>query len=233
MKQWTQHDARADQLVEAGQFNEQHQSFRSQMTGLDRSQYPASCLTQGQVTTSAMHHTWVFSPWDTGVANAEGEQTVLRADSANTLPEQFRAVNYFNYGSGWRTVFEATLSPFKGGNLLVEWYGNSCTQTMFQWTKNAQYLASSSKYGTHNYHWVGVRILFNGVVVAERLGPAKGMDFFSIVGAQQMPSGPVVMTLQFKPPSAGPDDPYTDTGGDHLCQAHVFGNRVFAIGRFR
>lgn len=227
MKQWTQHDARTDQLVEAGQFNAQHRSFRSQMVGLDRSQYPEGCLTDAQISASAMHQCWVFAPWDTGVANAQGEQTVLRASTSSTLPEQFLAANYVNFGSGWRTVFETTLSPFKGGNLLVEWYGNSCTQSTFERTFHTAYP------GADNYHYIGVRMLFNGAIIAERLGPGKSMDFFSIVGSQQMPPGPLVLTLQFKPPAAGPDDPVTDTSGDYLSQAHVFGNRVFAIGRFR
>jgi hypothetical protein len=233
MKQWTQHDARSKQTVESGQFNFEQQAARSMMAGLDRSQFPESCLTSAQMTPAALHQCYIFSPWDTGVTGALGEQTIRRAADADTLPEQFRAVNYQAYGSGWITAFETTLSPFKGGNLLTEWYGNCAIQAFFNWTRRASWIAGTSK-GVANEKFLGLRILYNGVVIAERIGPAKPMDHFSISGSQQVPSGPVILTLQFKPQAAGPDDAVQDAdNNDFLCQAHLFGNRVFAIGRFR
>jgi len=232
MKQWTQHDARTNQTVESGQFNAQQRASRSMMTGLDRTQYPDGCLTNAQVTPTALHQCYIFSPWTTGVAGALGEQTVKRAAGAVTLSSQWQAVNYDNFGSGWLTAFEASLGNFKGGNLLTEWYGCSAIQQFFAWTENANYGFGARNIA--NEHFMGLRILYNGVIIAERIGPAKNMDFFSISGAQQMPSGPVVLTLQFKPTAAGPDDATQDlVSGDFLMQAHLFANRVIAIGRFR
>lgn len=238
MKQWTQHDARTSQITEAGQFNSQHRASRSMMTGLDRSQYPDGCLTQAQMQATALHQCFIFSPWTTGVTGALGEQTVKRAPDSETLPEQFRAGNYNNFGSGWLTAFEASLAGFKGGNLLTEWYGNCANQAFFTETINASYGVTSPSGAVSrsipNEHYLGLRILYNGVVIAERIGPAKAMDHFSISGAQQMPSGPLVLTLQFKPVSAGPDDPIQDVvTNDYLNQFHLFGNRVIAIGRYR
>jgi len=234
MKQWTQHDARNAQTIEAGQFNAEHQAFRSQMTGLDRAQYPEGCLVPAQISASALHKCWAVSPWDTGVTDAQGEQTVLRESSASTYAEQFRAINYKNFGSGWITAFQTTLTPFKGGNLLVEWYGNCAIQVAFNWSFHCSYVGAPGPEGTPNDKFLGLRILFNGAIVAERIGPAKAMDCYMISGSQQMPSGPVVVTLQAKPGAAGPDDPVENFAATYnLMQCHMFGNRIFAIGRFR
>lgn len=233
MKQWTKHDAREDQLVEPAQFNAQHQSFRSQMTGLDRAQLPEGCVTAARLVPNALHKIWVFSPWDTGVADAAGEQTRKRALDSDTLSEQFRASNYGNHTSGWLTAFETTLTPFKGGNLMVEWYGCSSIQTAWGWTSAAEYNSSAGK-GKTNDKYVGLRILINGVTMVERIGPAKSMDHFTIDGSLQVPSGPVTLTCQWNPTGAGPDEPVADSvTNDLLMQAHLFGNRVFAIARWR
>lgn len=233
MKQWTQHDARNAQTIEAGQFNAQQQAFRSQMTGLDRAQYPDGVLAQSNIGTACLHQCYVFNSWSTGVIGATGEQTAYRADAADTRPEQWRAINYQNFGSGWFTAFETVLQPFKGGNLFTEWYGNCAIQTGFNETYNTTY-AGGTQTGAPNEKFLGLRLLYNGAIVAERIGPCKAMDCFSISGAQQMPSGPVTLTLQAKPGAAGPDDPITAFGSTYaLMQCHIFGNRIFAIGRFR
>lgn len=235
MKQWTKHDARSTQLIEADQFNEQHQSFRSQMTGLDRAQYPEGCVSQAQLVTNAMHKCWVFDPWDAGTASQLGEQVVLRAAPADTSANQFVAATYGNHTSGWVTVFETTLSPFKGGNLLVEWYGCSAIQQFWGWSyyQNWNTVGSPAVRSKSNDKYMGLRILVNGVVLTERIGPAKPMDHFTLTGAQQLPSGPVTLTCQMNPTGAGPDDPVTSDAGYELMQAHLFSNRVFAIGRWR
>ena len=232
MRQWTKHDARSGQVAEADQFNAQHQSARSQFTGFDRSQYPETSVESGQIVPSALHQCWIFSPWDAGIATALGEQTLKRASDASTPSDQFRAVNYNNHSSGWLTAFEATLSPFKGGNLLVEWYGCCVIQQFWGWTANAAWIPTKTK-GAPNQKYVGLRILVNGVTLVERIGPAKPMDHFSITGAAQVPSGPATLTLQWNPTGAGPDDAVNEIGGRALNQSHLFANRVFAIGRWR
>lgn len=233
MKQWTKNDARPNQTVEADQFNDQHTAFRSQMTGLDRAQYPEDCVLPDNIVPNAMHKVWVFDPWNTGVANALGEQTALRSLSADTRPDQFMAATYTNHTSGWVTVFETTLAPFKGGNLLIEWAGNSAIQQFFHWTANAMWNPPVKSFPNDKY--LGLRILVNGVVLTERIGPAKPVDHFIISGAQQLPSGPVTLTCQMNPTGAGPDDAVVDDSGaaNHLMQAHLFSNRVVAIGRWR
>jgi len=234
VKEWTRHEARSKQTTEAQGFNDQHRSFRSQIAGLDRAQYPQDCLTDAMIKTNAMHKVWVFAPWNTGVTGARGEQTVIRADTSVTRAEQFRGVTYQEFGSGWLTAFETTLDGHKGGSLLVEWGGNVAIQGFYAWTKNTNYATSASTEGVPNEQFMGLRILLNGNVIADRIGPAKPQDSFVITGEQQVPSGDVVLTCQFQPRAAGPDDPVEDSStNDHLLQAHMWGNRVFCIGRWR
>lgn len=234
MKEWTQHDARSDQTVEADQFNAQHRSFRGQMAGLDRAQLPEGCVSTGMVEDYALHRVYLNVPWDTGVTGAEGEQTAYRATDANTAPYAFRAVTYQQFGSGWCNAFETTLADFKGGALQTEWAGMSAVQAFWTRTQNSRYDSASLKFGTPTERYIGLRILYNGVVVAERIGPCKPMDTFIISGGMQMPAGPLTLTLEFKPSAAGPDDPVEDAvTAKHLVQAHLFGCRVVCIGRWR
>lgn len=234
MKDWTKHDARSSHITEADQFNDQHNRFRGQMVGLDRSQYPAGCVSSSMVVANAMHKVWTFVPWDSSAtyANTDGEQTALRADETDTLPEQFMALTYQEYGTGWRTVFSEQLTPFKGGSLLTEWCGCSALQIFWTWTNNATH--GSTPPSAPNDKYVGVRILYNGVVVAERLGPAKPMDSFRIIGEGQVPAGNVTVSLQFKVTGAGPDDALEENATNkNLMQAHLYGNRVVCVGRWR
>ena len=231
MKGWTQHEARPAQIVEADQFNDQHREFRGQMTGLDRAQYPADCLTEAMIVDGARHRVWTFVPWDTGDSWTAGEQDVVMSTNADAHPEQFRGATYQLYSSGWLTAFETQLTPFQGGSLLTEWFGNTALQTYFTWTNNAR--QDSTPKGRQADRYVGLRILYNNVVVVERLGPAKPMDCFRIVGESQMPNGGVTVTFQFKLEGAGPDDPIKDTAGKHLLQGHLWGNRVVCVGRWR
>ena len=197
MKQWTQHDARNDHLVEADQFNRQHRSFRGSIAGLDRTQLPTGC-----------------------------------AAEADTLAEQFQALTYQEFQSGWTTAFEDTLTPFKGGSLLTDWCGNVAQQVFFTWTLHAR--GSSTPIGRANDRNLGLRVLYNGLVVCERLGPAKPMDSFRMICESQVPAGPVRVTLQFKATSIGPDDPVEETTTNKdLMQAHLFSNRVVFVGRWR
>ena len=231
MKGWTQHEARPAQIAEADQFNDQHREFRGQMTGLDRAQYPADCLTDAMIVDAARHKVWTFVPWDTGNAWSAGEQDAFMASNANAHPEQFRGLTYQLYTSGWQTAFETQLSSFRGGSLLTEWFGNTALQIWFTWTANAK--RTTTPKGRQTDRYVGVRILYNNVVVVERLGPAKPMDCFRIVGESQVPNGDVTVTLQFKIEAAGPDDLIENTLGKHMLQAHLWGNRVVCVGRWR
>jgi len=235
MKKWTQHDARTNQIVDADQFNDQQVAFRGEVAGLDRTQYPANCVTDAMLKPNSRHKVWTFVPWESNAESTQdGEQTRYRAAETSTLPSQFQALTFQEYGSGWATAFETTLTPFKGGSLLTEWFGISSLFVFFTYTIHNKGLAAPLGSGRTNDKYVGLRILYNGTVVAERHGPAKPADNFRIVGESQMPSGDVTLTLQFKVTGPGVDDALSDsTTNDHLMQAHIYANRVVCIGRWR
>ena len=232
MKRWTQHDARSNQIVEADQINDQQVAFRGEIAALDRAQYPSNCLTNAMLKPNSRHKVWTFVPWDTGTGSTRlGEQTRYRAAEADTLDEQFQALTYQQYGYGWVTAFETTLTPFKGGSLLTEWFGLTSLQVFFTYTLHNKALTAPQ--GQSNDKYIGVRILYNGTVVAERHGVTKPADCFRIVGESQVPSGDVVLTLQFKVTGAGVDDALVSTDPKNLMQAHLYGNRVVCVGRWR
>ena len=234
MKRWTQHDARTDHLVEADQFNRQHRATRGSIAGLDRSQYPSGCVTDAMLTDTARHKVWVYAPWPADPAHtfSEGEQTAYRALTTDTLPEQFRALTYQEFQPGWTTAFETTLTPFKGGSLLTDLCGNIAQQVFCTWTKNT--LGTTTPIGRPNDRNLGLRVLYNGLVVCERVGPAKPIDSFRVTCESQVPSGPVKVTLQFSATATGPDDFVIEQGANnHLMQAHLFSNRAVFVGRWR
>jgi hypothetical protein len=234
MKRWTQHDARSEHIVEADQFNRQNRAARGSIAGLDRSQYPSGCVTDAMLTPAARHKVWVFAPWaaDASHTHSEGEQTAYRALNTNTLSEQFRALTYQEYQPGWTTAFETTLTPFKGGSLLTDWCGNVAQQIFCTWSADS--LGSATPPNRPNDRYIGLRVLYNGLVVCERLGPAKPIDSFRVICESQVPSGPAVVTLQFRATAIGPDDFIVDQGASkHLMQAHLFSNRAVFVGRWR
>ena len=241
MKEWTKHEARSDQLIEAEQFNAEQTSFRGQAAALDRTQYPADVVTEARLTDHAMHIVVVHDLWAAtgGLTDSEGEQTNVRASAANSSGDQFRAITYQLYGGGWRTAFSYTVEPFKGGSLQTEWFGNiACFQFFYVSAKRNNNPLETSKPITRK---VEMRILHNGVVVASRYGMGRPMDHFRIIGEAQAPSGPVEVQCQWRMTGPGPDDAVTESelsGGvrvdaEHLTQGHLFSNRVVSIGRWR
>jgi hypothetical protein len=240
MKEWTQHQARSNQLVEAEQFNAEQSSARGQIAALDRAQYPVDVVTDARLTDHATHIVVVHNLWaaGAGLTDTEGEQTNVRASAANSNGDQFRAITYQLYGGAWKTAFSYSVEPFKGGSLQTEWFGNICC---------FQYFFISAKRNNHPLdskpitRKVEMRILHNGVVVASRYGVGRPMDHFRIVGEAQAPAGPVEVQCQWRLTGPGPDDATTESqlsggarvDGAHLTQGHLFSNRVVSIGRWR
>ncbi len=234
MKEWTQHEARAKQLIEADQFNAQHTSFRGQIAGLDRSQYPTDVVTEARLVDHATHIVVVHNLWAAsgGEDDTEGEQTNVRATQGNTRNQTFRAITHQQYGGGWRTAFTYTVDPFKGGSLQTEWFGNiACFQFFYRSAKRDNNAIPFTKPISRR---VSMRILHNGVVVGERYGAAKPMDHFRVIGEGQAPAGPVEVQCQWRLTGPGPDDADEEVDNNtHIMQGHLFSNRVVSIGRWR
>lgn len=234
MKYWTQHQARPSQTTEADQLNAELRSSQSAITTLDRTQAPSLAYDDTYVGQYALHQMWASGGnpaslqgplWNSGTTR--GEQTNVRADAADTIGYQFRAVTYQGYSGGWETAYTQTLTGFKGGHLHIEWAGQAAIFPGFQQTQNNDH--------PPNPKYMRLRIQVAGVTLVERQGCARSMDSFRVFGGGLYPQGDLQVEYQWRFTPAGQDDAIIDqgTGNPHLMQAHLWGNKVLAIARYR
>lgn len=231
MKYWTEHQARTSQTAEADQLNAELRVSQSAITTLDRTQTPSRAYDATNITQYAFHQMWTSggSPlqgplWGSGATR--GEQVNVRADTADTLSYQFRAVTYQEYNGGWETAYTQTLTGFRGGHLHIEWAGQASIFPAFQQTQN--------NFNPPNPKYMRVRIQVAGVTLVERQGTAASMASFRVFGGGLYPQGDLQVEYQWRFTPAGQDDAieFAVTGED-LCQAHLWGNKVLAIARYR
>jgi len=232
MKYWTEHQARTSQTTEADQLNAEMRASQSAITTLDRTQAPSRAYDATNVTQYAFHQVWTSggSPlqgplWGSGATR--GEQTNVRADASVTKGDQFRAVTYQEYSGGWETAYTQTLTGFRGGHLHLEWSGQASIFPGFQQTDNNNH--------PPNAKYMRVRIQVAGVTLVERQGTAASMASFRVFGGGLYPQGDLQVEYQWRFTPAGQDDAIVDNGPNslHLCQAHLWGNKVLAIARYR
>ncbi len=93
---------------------------------------------------------------------------------------------------------------------------------------------TSNNYHPANPKRMQLRIQVAGVTMVERLGVARSMGSFRVVGGGLFPQGDLQVEYQWRYTPAGQDDAIVNTpAGRHLMQAHLFGNKVLAIARYR
>jgi hypothetical protein len=80
--------------------------------------------------------------------------------------------------------------------------------------------------------YVRLRILVNGITLAERRGKAAH-GRCRVFGSLQLPAGDLTVNLQFKLTEASEDAALVTLAGGHLMQAHIYAGRYLAIGRWR
>ncbi len=235
MKYWTQHQARPLQTTEADQLNAEMQASQSAITTLDRTQTPQLSYDPTNVKPYALHQMWASGGapaglqgplWGTGATR--GEQTQYRSTSG--LNDQFAAITYQQYSGGWETAHTQTLTGFRGGHLHIEWGGQVALFPGFQQTDN--------NFQPPNPKRMQLRIQVAGVTMVERLGVARSMGSFRVVGGGLFPQGDLQVEYQWRYTPAGQDDAIvfttlTPAPDPHLMQAHLFGNKVLAIARYR
>jgi hypothetical protein len=126
----------------------------------------------------------------------------------------------------WQDVTGSTvtMSGFKGGSLYIEWMGAGYIYSAFS------YSSVTARPGNPKY--LNLRIVVNGVVVAERRGPSYH-EAFRCFGSQQFPPGDLSVQFQFRITQATELDPLTNDGGDNVMQAHLYRNQYIAVGRWR
>jgi hypothetical protein len=89
-----------------------------------------------------------------------------------------------------------------------------------------------SAFYPYNPRYVNLRITANGVTIAERRGPACH-EAFRVLGSKLLPQGPTVLRFQWRITGPGEDDCLITSGGNVVPQAHLWGMRYLAIGRWR
>ena len=215
MKEWTKHEARSDQLIEAEQFNAEQTSFRGQAAALDRTQYPADVVTEARLTDHATHIVVVHDLWAAtgGITDSEGEQTNVRASAADSSGDQFRAITYQLYGGGWRTAFNYTVEPFKGGSLQTEWFGNiACFQFFYRQRQAGQQRQPVYEQAHHAVECRNADFAqrCGGGGAATACGQAPWTTS-ALLARLRLQSGPVEVQCQWRLTGPGPDDAVTES----------------------
>jgi hypothetical protein len=198
-------------------FNQELRAQQSSITTLDRTQLPGAFVDSARLQDYALHQVW----FDEQVG-ATGEQT----NEVDTLvPDAaWESSTIQTSHGGWRTLTETTLTGFKGGSLFVEWSANVYLNNIFSYGIN------DGRPGTPNY--MGMRILANGVSIAERRGGGYHQQC-RIFGSQLMPPGDLTLTLQWRSTDQSQDAAATTASGARMPYAHLWNNRWIAIARYR
>ena len=227
MKTWTRFQARAGGTLTPDLPNLELGDAGGSFTTLDRTQLPLNAFDKDTVPANALVQVW--APSTLGVrfptqADMEGEQINVRSDQVSGT--QWECGTFQNYNGGWQSLPTITLTGNRGGSLLVEWAGYA-----FSWNHFAQ---TTSATAPANPKHINLRILVGGVTVAEHIGPAV-MESFRIFGHIFVPAGDTQVTLQWRAPGPGPDDPLTDVTVNEydLAQYHLAGMKFLAICRSR
>ena len=218
MKKWTQAEARAGRSISPDIVNDEVRAQQTSMTALDRSQMPGTgWIDETRLADYALHQVW-----QADLVGSSGEQQNER----DTLvgPNAWVSSSIQTSAGGWRVLTQSTLAGFKGGSLYVEWSANVYVNNVFAYGIN------DGKPGSPNY--VNMRILVNGVNIAERRGGGYHQQA-RLVGTQRFPPGDLVLSLEWRDTPTSEDAATVNTAADHLPFSHLWNNRWLAIGRYR
>lgn len=215
MKTWTQAQARPKHAIIPDGLDQEFAALRASGQAVDRTQLPASCIGQDELAPYAMHRVWT---------QVGDPQTNFNDANLNTN-KCFLAASTEVNGDGWVVYATVPLTGHQGGSILVNW-GVSVAQT--------QLLSSSSNLGeAGNPSHIGLRVLINGLVVGECIGPARALGNARLIGAGYFPAGDLTASLEWKMPGTGPDDIMQYTDGTSIMKAHLWASKFVATGRWR
>ena len=221
MRRWTQHQPRENHLLDADQFQREQVAHRGSISSLDRTQVPTA-TTRNMFKDNALHRIWRF---------ANAEQTRFKATGVSTT--QWECMTFEdNYAPGYHTVLEETLDDHKGGMTFFEWSGAAFCNGV-----QGMRLNVGDRHVVERF--INLRITVDGIIVAESLGVAAGVESFRITGSQLLPPGDLTVALQIKCTPPSPYDVYKNyqsppmPTGASLMQYHVVNNVLVAIARFR
>ena len=220
MKQWTQHEPRTNQLLDADQFNEEHRAHRGSIAALDRSQMPA-IPSESLFVAGALHKTWLA----TAV-----EQTAQRDQYVDA--DNWRCATSSGYSSERIVCLTAELIGHTGGMTYVEWSGMGFCNA-FAAQSNTPGTALVEKTQGPMEKQAVLKLVVNDMVVAESSGLQQGVESFRIFGNVFLPPGDHRVEAVFTGPSAGMHEPLASTNPYNIMLYHVVNSQVLAIARFR
>ena len=221
MRRWTQHQPRENHLLDADQFQREQVAHRGSIASLDRTQVPTG-TSRAMFKDNALHRIWRFS---------QAEQTRFKSTAVSN--DQWQCMTFQeNFAPGYQTILEQTLNDHKGGMTYLEWSGAA-------FCNGVQGMRSSTGDRHVVEKFIKLRITVDGIIVAESLGVAAGVESFRIMGSQLLPAGDLTVALQMKATPSSAYDVYRNyqTGGVSnpysIMQYHVVNNVLLAIARFR
>lgn len=223
MKQWTQHEPRASQLLDADQFNAEQLAHRGSIASLDRSQMPA--ISGGsQIVDGALHKTWIFT---------SAEQDDQRDSGVSS--DQWRCATSSSYSSERIVCLEGVLTNHTGGMTYIEWSGIGFCNAF---ASMANVVSGQERLMEKQ---LKLQLFVAGQIVAESSGLQQGVESFRVFGSVLLPPGDHRVEAVFTGPSAGDDDPLDTviagsgppTQSFKIMLYHVVNSQLFAIARFR
>ena len=222
MKQWTQREATQGATASPDSINDELRAQQSSITTLDRDQLPDDYVNNTRLVLGALHHSYTASSYPT----ADGQQnTVILSDSLSA--NAWYCASHTSYPGGWVNVDTGTgiqLTDWKGGHLHFEWAGNAFINGCFANGANVAYPKTP--------RYLNLRITANGVTIAEKRGPGYH-EAFRVIASTLVAQGPLTIRLQWRITEPSEDEPVFTSGGDVVPQAHLWGMRYLAIGRWR
>ena len=229
MKQWTQHEPRTNQLLDADQFNEEQKAHRGSIAALDRSQMPA-IPSESLFVAGALHKTWLA----TAAEQTDQRDSLVSAD-------QWRCATSSGYSSERIVCLTTTLTGHTGGMTYVEWSGLGCCNAFAAQAQTPSTGASELRSASMEKQAV-LKLFVAGMVVAESSGLQQGVESFRVFGNVFLPPGDHRVEAVFTGPSAGEDEPLRSnvlvsttpvTPAFNIMLYHVVNSQLLAIARFR
>jgi len=222
VKHWAQRQATSGGTLEPSAVNDELRAQQSSITTLDRDQLPDNYADEARVKDYALLRSYVDTQYPSG--SGEQDTAVFTFASSGNI---WQAAAFRVYPGGWVNVSTGNgidLAGFKGGHLHIEWAGNGFIFGAMASGANIPSPASP--------RYLNLRITVNGVTIAEKRGPGCH-EAFRVIGSSLVPQGDVKVRLQWRITGPSEDDAVTTTAGQPVAQAHLYGMRYLAIGRWR
>lgn len=202
MKKWTVKQIRPDGIVDYNNFNEQYSAYKASLNGtIDRTMTPSNALDANEKVDSAFHRVW---------HTLRGDMAVLTDNTVSALG-YWRGLSYDTYGGGWVNVDSFQQNEFKDG--FCHWeYGFHYAQDIY--------------YDLNNPKRIQLRLLFDGLSVAEVTPITRPIGTFRVVADFPCTAGTKTITIQARNVSAS-DTENTET------LFHLTSQQHFMIGRWR